>query len=306
MPAAALLFDEFAALDALRAFVRRAVPEVPAVDVYRAQPSSVPGKWGLSVVLAPVNPLPLLSSPMGDDSTVAQQQRVTMAVETAAPGLWRLRVLGEFADYTAGALDDAEAIRDGLSTALALLGLPVSVANTDALPGQSALSVLANVAGVSMTTDVTAPAGGAASVTMVDDCLRRTTYNWGIWTVRCIVRDIPQAGGVARSMAGVYCDRLRFTMQGGASIPISSTGTLRAFSLARIADRLARVSSGGRPRSMSLPPRLIITSCGGRAIESSTKSTRWSPPAVVSPDTPALVIRALIPPARSAASIRAG
>lgn len=222
MPAAALLFDEFAALDALRAFVRRAVPEVPAVDVYRAQQSAVPGKWGLSVVLAPVNPLPLLSSPMGDDSTVAQQQRVTMAVETAAPGLWRLRVLGEFADYTAGALDDAEAIRDGLSTALALLGLPVSVANTDALPGQSALSVLANVAGVSMTTDVTAPAGGAASVTMVDDCLRRTAYNWGVWTVRCIVRDIPNAGGVARSMVGPYCDRLRFTMQGGASIPITA------------------------------------------------------------------------------------
>ena len=221
MPAAALLFDEFAALDALRAFVRRAVPEVPAVDVYRSQQSAVPGKWGLSVVLAPVNPLPLLSSPMGDDSTSAQRQRVTMAVETAAPGLWRLRVLGEFADYTAGALDDAEAIRDGLSTALALLGLPVSVANTAALPGQSALSVLANVAGVSMTVAVTAPAGGAASVAMVDDCLRRTTYNWGIWTVRCIVRDIPQAGGVARSMVGVYCDRLRFTMQGGASIPIT-------------------------------------------------------------------------------------
>jgi hypothetical protein len=223
MPAPALLFDEFAAMDALRAFVRRAVPEVPAVDVYRAGPSAVPGKWGLSVVMAPVNPLPLLTSPMGEESTVVQAQRVLATVATAAPGLWEMRVLGETAGYTAGALDDTAAVRDGLSAALALLGLPVTLADDPApLPGQAGFTVLADVAGVSMTPAfVTVPAGGAASVTMLDDCLRRTSYNWGIWTIRVVVRDIAPAQGPVRSMVGTYCERLRLTMQAAASIPIT-------------------------------------------------------------------------------------
>lgn len=224
MPAAELIFDEFAALDALRTFVRRAVPEVQAVDVYRAGSSASPGKWGLSVVLQPVNPLPLLTSPMGEDSTVTQAQRVLTTVKTAAPGLWELRVLGQVAGYTAGALDDAAAVRDGLSAALALLGLPVTLVDDPApLPGQAGLTVLADVSGVSMTVAmVTVPEGGAASVVVVDDSLRRTSYNWGIWTVRVIVRDIAPAAGSVRSMVGPYCDRLRFTMQGGASIPITA------------------------------------------------------------------------------------
>ena len=77
--------------------------------------------------------------------------------------------------------------------------------------------------------------------------------------------------------------------------------------------RVQIVDDQGRPmfdsgsaRSMSFPPRLMIASAGGSFMPDRAKSSRCKPPAVVSPETPAFVICALIPRARRAASSRAG
>ena len=66
MGAPQILFDELAALTALQQFITTAIPEVPQVDVYRARPTAAPGKWGLSVLIVPTTPLPVLQSYMGD------------------------------------------------------------------------------------------------------------------------------------------------------------------------------------------------------------------------------------------------
>ena len=103
MGAPTLLFNEAAALGALQQFILTAVPEVPQVDVYRARPSAVPGRWGLSVLIVPTTPLPVLQSYMGEQSTAAQQQLARFVFATSAAGAWRVRVLGQqTAAYVAG------------------------------------------------------------------------------------------------------------------------------------------------------------------------------------------------------------
>jgi hypothetical protein len=165
------------------------------VDVYRARPTAAPGKWGLSVLIVPTTPLPVLQSYMGDQSTGKQQQLVRFVFAVPAAGAWRVRVLGEqTAAYVAGGGETNAQVRDGVAAALALLGLPVTATDTAAnlLPaGYAGLDVLADVAGASMLAAFTAvPAGGAGNVVVVDDNLRRASYNWGIWVVRCVVRDL--------------------------------------------------------------------------------------------------------------------
>ena len=221
MPPPSLVFDEAASLDALRQFVTTALPEVPGVDVYRARPSSVPGKWGLSVVMRPLTPLPLLGSPMGEESDAAQRQRVQVVVTTGAAGTWTLRLLGRNATYVAPANATPTQVRNGLSAAAAALALPVLPVTLVSLAGPPvALEVLANVAGVSMLAALTViPAGGAGAVTVVDDSIRRCTYNWGTWTIRVVVREIPSAAGPAPCMVGPYVERLRLMMQ-SSSIPV--------------------------------------------------------------------------------------
>ena len=231
MPAPALLFDEAASLDALRVFVRSAVPEVPEVDVYRARPSSVPGKWGLSVLLAPVNPLPVFAeSYSGEESMGKQRQRIRVAITAGASGAWALQVLGISVPFMAPVDATAAEVRDGLRLAVDAAGLPVTTSDQ---PGH-AFDVLADTAGVSLGIRPTAiPSGGATLIAVVDDNLRRAVYNWGTWTVRVIVRDIPSAGGERPSMVGPYCERLRLTMQ-GASIP-----TTPGLAFPFVRDRLA-------------------------------------------------------------------
>lgn len=223
MGAPTLIFNEAAALDALRQFIVAAIPEVPDAAVYRWRPSAVPGKWGLSVVLSPVTMLPVFASPMGEESTGVQRQLIRLVVLTAATGEWRANVLDEVAAYTAGGGDDAVDIRDGVAAALALLGLPVTATNTapGVLPaGQAGLDILADVAGVSMLARfISVPAGGVGGYTVVDDNLRTAVYNWPTWTVRCVVREIPPAQGSAPGMLGTYLERLRLTMQ-GQSVPV--------------------------------------------------------------------------------------
>jgi hypothetical protein len=221
MPSPALLFDEAAALDALREFVRTAVPEVPEIDVYRWRPSAVTSKWGLQVLLSPVNPMPIFAdSYSGEESTGKQVQRIRVTITSAAAGAWALRVLGESAPYVAGMGATVADIRTGLRLAVNALGLATTTVDVAAPAGQAAFDIVANVAGVSLGVRFTAiPAGGATTVAVVDDNLRRAVYNWGTWTIRVTVRDIPSAGGSTVSMVGTYIERLRLYMQ-GSSIPV--------------------------------------------------------------------------------------
>lgn len=225
MAAPQILFDESAALTALQQFITTAIPEVPQVDVYRARPSAVPGKWGLSVLIVPTTPLPVLTSYMGDQNTKAQQQLARFVFATPAAGAWRVRLLGQqTAAYVAGGGETNTQVRDGVAAKVALLGLPVTTTNTAAnllSAGYAGLDVLADVAGASMLAAFTAvPAGGTGNVTVVDDNRRRASFNWGLWVVRCVVRDIPDAGGARPSMVGPYTERLRLFMQAAASIPV--------------------------------------------------------------------------------------
>jgi hypothetical protein len=160
-----------------------------------------------------------------------------------------VRVLGQqTAPYVAGGGDTNAQVRDGVATALALLGLPITATNTAAnlLPaGYAGLDVLADVAGASMLAAFTAvPAGGAGNVVVVDDNLRRASYNWGIWVVRCVVRDLPDAGGGRPSMVGPYTERLRLFMQAAASIPV-----VNGSAFPYLQDRM-----GGASRVSTLPP----------------------------------------------------
>lgn len=223
MPAPAITLDEADCLDALKAFVLAAVPEVAAVDVYRARPPAAPSKWGLSVVLAPTTPLPVFASPMGEESTGAQRQRVRVTVKTAAAGVWSLAALGVTAPYAAGAGDNTADVRDGLRDAVDNAGLAVTTA--DAASGATAwaaFDVLADVAGVSLGVVLTVPAGGVGALTIVDDNRRQATYNWGTWTIRAVVRDVGSAGMTGEtSKAGAYVEMLRLRMQ-AQSVPVTN------------------------------------------------------------------------------------
>lgn len=223
MGAPTLLFNEAAALDSLQNFITAAIPEVPRIDVYRWRGSAVTGKWGLSVLLAPVTPLPVFTSPMGEENTGTQRQLIRLVVLTAAAGVWVANILGQAPQYVAGGGATTASIRDGVKAAIALLGLPVTLTDTAAgvLPaGQAGIDILADVAGVSMLARFTSvPAGGVGGYTVVDDNLRTAVYNWPVWTVRCIVREVPPAQGTAPSMLGVYLERLRLLMQ-AQSVPV--------------------------------------------------------------------------------------
>jgi len=221
MPSPVLLFDEATALDALREFVRTAVPEVPDVDVYRWRQAAVTSKWGLQVLLAPVNPMPIFAdSYSGEESTGKQRQRIRVTITTAAAGAWSLRVLSTPAPYTANPGASTADIRDGLRAAVDALGLAVTTEAAPAPAGQAAFDILGDTAGASLGVRFTAiPAGGATTVAVIDDNLRRAVYNWGTWTIRVTVRDIPAAGGTRASMVGAHIERLRLYMQ-GSSIPV--------------------------------------------------------------------------------------
>lgn len=215
MPAPTITLDEAACLDALKGFVLAAVPDVAAVDVYRARPPAAPSKWGLSVVLNPVTPLPIFESPMGEESTSAQRQRVRVTVKAAGAGMWSLGLLGEVAPYMAPADANRDDIRDGLADAVVGLGLPLTVSNAVAdKPGWSALDVRGDVAGISLATVLSVPAGGLGSLTVVDDNRRQAVYNWGAWTIRVVIRDVGNASASGEtSKAGAYAEMLRLRMQ---------------------------------------------------------------------------------------------
>ena len=222
MPADALLWDEDACLDAIKVFVVAACKgAVKPGDVYRWRGSAVPATTTRpSILLAPVNELPVLSSPMGEESDTAQAQRWAITVDTAAAGAWVIGALGETAaPFVAGALDTPTTIRDGLVAALDALALAVTTSTT----GATEMGILGDVAGVSLGVTLTKPAGGAVTIEVVDDNIRRAVYNWGIYTVRLLIRDTPSAertpSAGRRSVALGIAERVRLWFQ-SSSLPV--------------------------------------------------------------------------------------
>ena len=222
MPADALLWDEDASLAAIKVFVVAACAgQVASKNVYRWRPSAVPGDTTKpSILLAPINELPVLSSPMGEESDVAQRQRWTVTVAAGAEGAWTIAALGETsAPFVAGPLDTPTTIRDGLLAALDALALPLA---TTADAG-AVLGILGDTAGQSLRVRVTAPVGGAVTLAVVDDNIRRAVYNWGIYTVRLLLRDTPSAeripGAGRRSVVLGLAERIRLWFQ-SSSLPV--------------------------------------------------------------------------------------
>ena len=222
MPADTLLWDEDACLDAIKVFVVAACKgAVKPGDVYRWRGSAVPATTTRpSILLAPVNELPVLSSPMGEESDTAQAQRWAITVDTAAAGAWTIGALGETAaPFVAGALDTPTTIRDGLVAALDALALAVTTSST----GAAEMGVLGDVAGVSLGVTLTKPVGAAVTIEVVDDNIRRAVYNWGIYTVRLLIRDTPSAertpSAGRRSVALGIAERVRLWFQ-SSSLPV--------------------------------------------------------------------------------------
>lgn len=224
MGAPVVLWDEAAALDRLRALVVAACPEVEPRNIYRAQPSVVPGVFGASVVLLPLTPVPEYASPFGAESDEAQRQRWQVAVTAPAAGAWTVTLLGATtAPFVAGPGDSPAVIAAGLRAAVNALGLAVT---TEAVaPPPAAFGVLADAAGVSLGLTVQGPPGGAAQTTVVDDCIRRAVYNWGVWRVRLIFRDVPSAQQVPatgyRYLSATLAERARLWLQ-ATSLPVTN------------------------------------------------------------------------------------
>ena len=222
MPADTLLWDEDACLDAIKVFVVAACRgAVKSGDVYRWRPSAVPATTTRpSILLAPVNELPVLSSPMGEESDTNQRQRWAIEVDTAAAGAWVIGALGQTgAPFVAGEMDTPTTIRAGLVAALGALALPLAVSAV----GAAGMAVLGDVAGVSLGVTITKPAGGAVTIGIEDDNIRRAVYNWGIYTVRLLIRDTPSAERTPalgrRSVALTIAERVRLWFQ-ASSLPV--------------------------------------------------------------------------------------
>lgn len=225
MPPPLILWDEVAALDQLATFVRAACPEVPAVDVYRARPTASPSKYGgPSVLLFPLTPIPEDRGPFATETDAAQRQRWAVTITTASAGAWTATVLGQAAaPYVAGGGDDAADIAAGVRAAVDALALAVT---TSAIVGPPpGFGVLADVAGASLGVSLTAPPGGVYGLAVVDDNIRRAVWNFGLWRVRLIFRDVPSAGalpaGVVRSTAPVLAERTRRWLQ-ASSLPTTN------------------------------------------------------------------------------------
>jgi hypothetical protein len=214
-----LYFDEHAAMDALRQFVGAVVP-VAAVDAYRARPPASPARYLLSVVMAPTTPLPVLQSYNGEESDGAQAQVWRVTVLAVAAGNWALTVLGEqAAPYAAGGGDTPADVRDGLRAGVDALGLDVTTADDPQVA--AAFTVTGDVAGASLGVLASlVPPGGQVRLEVVGDNVRRAVANWGVWTVRVVVRDVDSAGGPRTSNVGPYAEKLRLSMQ-ATSIPVT-------------------------------------------------------------------------------------
>jgi hypothetical protein len=212
VPTPRVLFEEAPALDRIQAFVLAVCPELEGREnVYRHRPAASPARQAISAILAPTTPSPTTQSLQGETSEpTPQRQRWLLAVTAPAAGSWDLQLLGEPAAFVAGPGDDAAAIRDGIQAALAGLGAPITT-SAPAEP-EAALEVLGDVAGASLGLLVLPPAGGARSLVVVDDAARIAWYDWGSWTIRVILRDVPYSDKIIpapRYLSTTLAERLR-------------------------------------------------------------------------------------------------
>lgn len=225
MGAPVYLWSEVDALNQVAAFVRGACPEVQPADIYRAQSGASPAKWGAAVVIFPLTTVPEYASPFGAESDSAQRQRWQVQVTTAAVGDWTVTLLGQTTSpFAAGPGDTPATIAAGLMAAMNALALPVTTSAV-APPPPGSFQVTGDVAGASLGVSVQAPVGGAASLTVVDDNIRRAVWNWGIYRVRLIFRDVPSAQAVPtagpRYLAAMLADRVRLWLQ-ASSLPVTN------------------------------------------------------------------------------------
>jgi hypothetical protein len=226
MGAPAVLWDENAAYNQLRAFLVAACPDVLPENVYRARPSAVPGDFARpSIVIDPLTPAPEYMSAFGSESDSAQQQQWKVTITTAAVGAWTVTLLGETtAPFVAGGGDDAADIAVGLRAAVDALALAVTTAAV-AAPPPGVFTITGGTAGVSLGVSVAAPVGGASALVVVDDNIRRATWNWGVWRVRLLFRDVPSAARVPtpapRYVSATLCERVRMWLQ-ASSLPVTN------------------------------------------------------------------------------------
>lgn len=226
MGAPSYLWNETAAMNSLKEFLVACCPEVDKKRIFRINPGAVPSASNSALItIAPINGgPPILLSYMGEESVVAQIQVVQVVITAAAEGVWTLILLESEAIYAAGPGETTTEVRDGIKAAVIALALPITVANVE-VTGAPGFSITADVAGVSMRPmflDGDIPDPGAAVVLMIDDNLRRTSYNWGEWTVRLVFRDTPSSeqGPSNRVLASTLCDRVRCWLQAGNSLPV--------------------------------------------------------------------------------------
>jgi hypothetical protein len=222
-----VLWSETDALDQVQAFIVAACPEVQAKDIYRAQPSATPGVFGRSIVIFPLTTIPEYQSAWGAESDSAQQQKWQVAVTTAAAGNWTVTALGTTtAPFVAGPGDTPADIVAGLRSAVDALSLAVTTGAVT--PPPAAFTITGDEAGVSLGVSVSAPVGGVAALTVVDDNIRRATYNWGLYRVRLLFRDVASAQqvvpgpvGAPRYVAAICAERVRLWLQ-ASSLPVTN------------------------------------------------------------------------------------
>jgi hypothetical protein len=191
---------------------------------------------------------------MGEESDTAQRQQWAITVDTAAVGAWTIGALGQTAaPFVAGALDTPATIRDGLVAALDALALPLAVT----ADGTAGLAILGDVAGVSLGVGVVTPAGGAATIDIVDDNIRRAVYNWGIYTVRLLIRDTPSAertpSAGRRSVALGIAERVRLYFQSSALPVVNGSAYPYRSDLLGLANARLSWRQTHAPRSFSEP-----------------------------------------------------
>lgn len=226
MGAPQVLWNEDAAYDQLRAFLVAACPDVPPVNIYRARPAAVPGAAQQpAIVIDPLTPAPAYLSPFGCETDSAQQQVWQVQVTTAAAGAWTMTVLGQTtAPFVAGGGDTPADIAAGLRAAVDALGAAVTTAAV-ASPPPAAFTITGDDAGASIGVTVTAPEGGVYALAVVDDNIRRAVWNWGVWRVRLLFRDVPSSQALpARSpryLSAVLAERVRLWLQ-SSSLPATN------------------------------------------------------------------------------------
>lgn len=214
-------------MDAVKALLVTACPEVDPKYIYRGNPSAVPSRSNGPIITI----VPLLGGPpqelsyMGDESITLQAQQVQVLILATATGAWTLSILGQDAVYNALIGDTLADIRDGLRAAVDALALPITTADVQVVnaPG---FTILASDPGVSLLAhfgDLGIPVPGSAQVSVLDDVIRKTYYNWGIWTVRVTFRDTPsaEAGPSNRILASQLASRVRSYFRAGSTIPVT-------------------------------------------------------------------------------------